>query len=389
MAQFSLPIFAIFAFFVTISPSVLIAQAIENPYENVDSFRLFSALKSPFSQFAKNVSMKSVLEDIAGSYEIAFWIDRRVDGDQSVSLSTKNKETIQTTIEKLADDCNCEIAYLNQIVYFAPKTQAATVDFAFWNLSIATQTASPAKEDPSFQTVDRWQWSHPTEPSRLFRDRAQQQAFDIDNLDLIEHDLWAPKSLPPGSFAAQWTCVLAGFATTLDQTDQRQKEHWSVTPAVTPEDVSFEYSPKQMTSVGKLEFTKWKELWPTVVVKRTPTGFWKIDAPVAAHRDFVRRANTLEIERITPRPSKPKPKPTLDNSRYSLKLQGTFGAVLIALREQAAIEFTPWPLPASVTDRRITLDIKDVTLDSLLQSLAQQAKVEIIRREKIVTIRIP
>jgi hypothetical protein len=390
MAQFSLPIFAIFAFFISISPCVLIAQPIKNPYENTDSFRLFHALKSPFSQFAKNVSMKSVLEDLARSHEIVFWIDRRVNGDQSISLSTDASATVQSTLEKLAVDCNCEIAYINQIVYFAPITKAAIAEFSYWNLALAAQTASTLKADRSRESVDLWQWSNPSEPTRLFRDRSQQQSFVIENMDLIEHDLWAPNSLPPSSFAAQWSCVLAGFGVTLLPSSQNQQQGpWPLIESPPPENVSFDYSPKQMMSVGKAEFTKWKEMWPTATVARTSPGLWKIDASVAAHRDFVRRANTTEIERLAGRAIKPKSKQSIENSRFSLKLQGTLSAVFTALRDQAGIEVTPWPLPANIGERRITLDLKEVTLDSLLQSLGQQANLEIIRQGKIVIIRIP
>ncbi|MCY2973767.1 MAG: hypothetical protein NTW52_03770 [Planctomycetota bacterium] len=334
--------------------------------------------------------MKSVLEDLARSHGMAFWIDRRVDGDQSISLSTDASATVQSTLEKLAADCNCEIAYLNQIVYFAPRTQAATADFAYWNLAIATQTASSMKADRSRESADLWQWSNPSEPTRLIRDRSQRQFFAIENMDLIEHDLWAPYSLPPGSFAAQWSCVLAGFGATLLQSNQaQQQEQWSIIASPPPEDVSFDYSPKQMISIGKAEFTKWKEMWPSSTVKKTQLGLWKIDASVAAHREFIRRTNATEIERFAARATKPKSKQSIENSRFSLKLQGTLSAVFTALREQAGIEVTPWPLPANIAERRITLDLKEVTLDSLLQSLGQQAKLEIIRQDKIVTIRIP
>ena len=404
MAQLSLPIFAIFAFLLSFSPIVLIAQQIKNPYENMDSFRLFQTSKSPFSQFAKNVSLSSVLEDLARSHEIDSWIDRRVDRDQSVSLSSDTNSTVQSTLDKLAADCECEIAYLNQIVYFAPKTQGAIAEFAYWNLFMATQsltiqpittqTDPSTKVDSSSKSVDRWQWSTPIQPSELFRDRSKQLSMRIENLDLIEHDLWGPQNLPPADFAAQWSCVLTGFATTLrpvSQPEQGQtaKGVWSIEPAAKPENVSFEYTPKQMASVGKTQFTDWKAAWPNASVKKTPMGSWKVDASVAAQRDFIRRASALEIDRIGPRLAKPRSKHSVDNSRFSLKLQGTLGAVLEALREQASIEVIPWPLPASAKDRRITLDLKEVTLDALLQSIAREANLEIVRDDKKVNVRIP
>ena len=398
MTQFSLPIFTIFAFLTSISPHVLIAQQIKNPYENMDSFRLFQISKSPFSQLAKNVSMSSVLEDLARSHEIASWIDRRVDRDQSVSLSSDTNATVQSTLDKLASDCECEIAYLNQIVYFAPKTQGAIADFAYWNLFMATQPVTTqidpsAKVDSLWNSVARWQWSNPIQPSELFRARSKQLSMRIENLDMIEHDLWGPQSIPPTDFAAQWTCVLTGFATTLRPVSQLkqvqlEQRHWFIEPTTKPENVSFEYTPKQMASVGKRQFTDWKAAWPNASVKKTALGSWKIDATVAAQRDFVRRASALEIDRIAPRLAKPKSKPSVDNSRFSLKLQGTLGAVLEALREQASIEVIPWPLPASAKDRRITLDLKEVTLDALLQSIAREANLEIVRDDRKVTVRI-
>ena len=404
MTQFSLPIFTIFAFLTAISPHVLIAQQLKNPYENMDSFRLFQTSKSPFSQFAKNVSLSSVLENLARSHEIDSWIDRRVDRDQSVSLSSDTNSTVQSTLDKLAADCECEIAYLNQIVYFAPKTQGAIAEFAYWNLFMATQTIATqpittqidpsTKVDSSWKSVDRWQWSNPTQPSELFLDRSKQLSMRIENLDLIEHDLWGPQSLPAADFAAQWSCVLTGFASTLrpvSHTEQGQLEqrHWFIEPTAKSENVSFEYTPKQMASVGKTQFTDWKATWPNTSVKKTPSGSWKIDAPVAAQRDFLRRASALEIDRIGPRLAKPRSKPSVDNSRFSLKLQGTLGAVLEALRAQASIEVIPWPLPVAAKDRRITLDLKEVTLDALLQSIAREANLEIIRDDKKVTVRIP
>jgi hypothetical protein len=389
MARLFLPTFTIFAFLLAASPCFLMAQQVKNPYENLDSFRLFRTLKSPFSQFAKNVSFKRVLEDLASAHQVSYWIDRRVDADQPVSVFTDTNSTVQSTLEKLAADIDCELAYVNQIVYFAPKSQGAVAEFAYWNLFMATHIETSSNTDLSWRTAERWQWTQPIEPLQLIRDRSKQLMLQIENLDLIEHDLWGPHNLPAGDFSSQWSCVLGGFGLTLRRSSQPTERDWLIESTTSPATVSFDYAPKQMASVGKAQFTDWKAIYPNVSVKKTPSGSWLVDASVAAHRDFVRRANLIEIDRLVPREAKPKSKQSLDNSRFSLKVQGTLGAVLEALGAQAGLEVTPWPLPAKTRDLQMTLDLKDVTLDVLLQSIAKQANIEIIRQDKKVTVRVP
>jgi len=377
MTQFLLPIFTILALWQAFFPTQLIAQSQKNPYENVECFEVFQTLEKPCSQFVHNATLRTVLENISNAYDIFVWIDRRVDGERSVSISTDDQTTVGLVLEKIAADCDCKIAFINQIAYFAPIEEANRIEFAYWQL-YALNSSNAGR-----RTVDAWEWTRITQPSDLFNERAFKLSLQLSNNNSIEHDLWRPHRIPSANLAAQWTCVLSGFGSTLRIEPDNAIY---IEPSKVPENVRFTYSESKMQGVGRSPYQAWKEAWPEAVVKKTTTNTWLVTAPVAAHRQFVRLANASEIAKIAAARNRNAIIPKLENSRFSLKANGSLGAILKALKRQAPLDIQPWPLEAKIEDRRVELDLKQATLDELLQNVATQTDTKIIRQGNSVTI---
>jgi len=377
MTHFLLPIFTIFALWQAFFSTQLIAQSPKNPYENIECFEVFQTLEKPCSQFVQNATLRTVLENISTAYDISVWIDRRVDKEHSVSISTDDQATVGSVLEKIAADCDCKIAFINQIAYFAPSEEASRIEFAYWQLYSLTSSNAGRRQ------VDAWEWTRVTQPVELINERAHKLSLKLTTDTSIEHDLWRSHRIPASNLAAQWTCALSGFGSTLrvDPDNAIQIE-----PAKAPENVRFTYSATQMQGVGKSPFQAWKETWPEAFVKKTATNSWLVTASVAAHRQFIQLANASEIANIAAARSRIAITPKLDNSRFSLKANGSLGAILNALKQQAPIDIQPWPLATKIEDRRVELDLKQATLDELLQIIAMQTNTKITRQGKIVTI---
>jgi len=382
MTHFLLPIFAIFASVMAVIPSKLMSQQVKNPYENIESFELFQTLDAPCSQFAKNISLRTVLANIAAEHGIAIWIDRNVNSDLPISIMSDDNTNVATLLEKLATQCECELAYLNQIIYFAPRSQADDIEFAYWQLYFLSEGTR------GNQRLDEWKWPSVIEPSKLIADRSQQLKMRLNQLESIEHDLWNPSSIPASDFAAQWTSILAGFSTTIRG---KFPDSLNLEPYATPETVRFTYPARYMKSVGKTQFQAWKTKWFDATTKRVEPDSWEIKAPVAAHRQFIRMANAVEIGKVVKARVKAQKNISKEIGvlRFTINAKGSLGAILSAVKQQAPIEIQPWPLPASIESRRAELELIQVSLDTLLQSVAIQTQTEIVRSGKQVTVKLP
>ncbi len=78
----------------------------------------------------------------------------------------------------------------------------------------------------------------------------------------------------------------------------------------------------------------------------------------------------------------------LDTAKYELNLEGDLKTVVEALSQQLQITFHPLPLSADVGERRIRIQVKDVTLNQLLDAIGIEAKVRFERTEDKVKINV-
>jgi hypothetical protein len=180
--------------------------------------------------------------------------------------------------------------------------------------------------------------------------------------------------IPETSLAAQWTCLLSGFDCTL-QADS--KNQWQIGPMPEVTDVEFIYG-KQLQKIPVKRVQEWRTKWPASKVATLLNRSISITAPVAAHRELMAAAN----ENLIPQQ---KATQRFDDARFTLAYQGEVGKLLEALTKQLELKILPWPLPPSQITQRIQIDVKEVSIDELLNSISSQINTSVVRDGKTVT----
>ena len=347
----------------------LYAQTELHPYENSRFLKTYATLHQSSSQVFENITLRNTLENIESAMNVAIWLDRRIDGEQLVQMKS-GQRTFLECVQEICSQTNTEIACLENILYIAPSHQSSKIETAYWKLMIERDCEAWRKKGTPLQ------WNVPSEVKSILEQCKKSLSVKIEGLDLLEHDLWAPKSIPEASLAAQWTCLLSGFDRSL-KTVNRQ----SFTIETIPEasDVVFEYS-TQIQKMKPAQIQEWKARWPTAIPKSNgKKGATLIKAPVAAHRAIIVAGLADKLATM----SKP---PAFEKLRYTLDHDGALAGLIGPLGKQIGLTIEPWPLPAEMAKRQVHVHVKEASIDEILSKIAKQTDLQIKRTEKIVSI---
>jgi hypothetical protein len=343
------------------------AEGLPHPYENLRVYQLHATLSQPSVQIAENLSLREVVRGVEYAIGSTVWLDRRLDGEQSISLPP-GPRSISALLQEVCQQAHAELAWIENLLYLAPPGQASHIEAAYWRLF--TQPATPRWRE----TAPLRQWSSSREVSELIGGLKGETPLPIAHLIDLPKDRWGAASLASASLAAHWTCLLAGFDRTLIPDDV---EGWRLGPLPSDSEaaaVVWEY-PASLRQVPTAKLQGWRQQWPGSEVNLLPQGGFRITATVAAHRELIALANALKYRPVPP--GRAGGKKASQASRYSLNLQGTVGDKLPPLTQQLGYALKPWPLPDAVMQRRLAVELKDVTLPELLDALGRVAGLKL------------
>ena len=343
------------------------AEGFPHPYENIRVYQLHATLRQPSVQIAENLTLREVVRGVDYAIGSTVWLDRRLDGEQSISLPP-GARSISELLQEVCNQSQAELAWFENLLYLAPAGQAPRMEAAYWRLF--TQPTTPLWR----KTALLRQWSSSREVSELIRGLEGETPLRIANLVELPRDRWGAARVAPASLAAHWTCLLAGFDRTLIPDDA---DVWRLGPLPSDQEaaaVVWEY-PTSVRQVPTGKLQGWRQQWPGSEVNLLPQGGFRITAAVAAHRELIALANELKYRPVPP--GRAGGKKASQEPRYSLNLQGTVGDKLPTLTRQLGYELQPWPLPEMVMQRRLAVELKDVTLPELLDALGRVAGLKL------------
>ena len=357
----------IFSFFAL--QAFLCAQTELHPYENLKFLKTYATLQQSSPQVFENVTLRNTLKNIESAMNVAIWLDRRIDGEQLVQLKS-GQRTFLECIQQLCSQTNTEIAWLENILYIAPSGQSSKIEMAYWKLMTERDCEAWRKKGPPLQ------WDVPTEVKNILEQCKKTLSFKIEGLDRIEHDLWAPKSIPEASIAAQWTCLLSGFDRSLKTVN---RQNFMIEEIPEASDVVFEYS-TQLQKMKPPQIQEWKANWPTAIAKSgTKKGGTSIKAPVTAHRAII-LAGLADRFAVLNKP------PEFEKLRSTLDYDGELAGLIGPLGKQIGLTIEPWPLPAETAKRKVHVHVKVASIDEILATIAKQTDLQIKRTDKTVSI---
>jgi hypothetical protein len=337
---------------------------------------LQARLGSPVDIVWAENPLRRAIRNLSQAQGVAVLVDRRVDPDQKLDLQFSGAP-LRDALQEIAHRRGLGISLLGPVVYLGPPEAAARLR----TLSALREEDVQRLPDPAgrrFSQLKPFKWDDLATPRDLLKQLAKQNGFELANLQLVPHDLWAAADLPPLSLADRLTLLAIQF----DLTFSISADGTLVSLAPLPERVA--------------------------VVRSYPGGA----DPAATARNFSRLAPTAEIKAARGRvyvrglvedqeriarphhadsPSKPPPREGLSNKRFTLTVtKKPVGALLRQLAKQLKLELAidqqALDRAGISLDQLVSFSVKEVTADELFRAAARPAGLSVHRRGHTVEV---
>ena len=180
----------------------------------VTGLRLRRRLEEPVPGVSwKSVPLHAVLTQMSDGFGIALIPDRRIDPTATIDLHVANKP-LQEVLQDIAAAVGAEIRVTGNAVYLGPKNAASLVrtlaEIRKQEL-LASDSQKPESRRIELQRGKTIEWQDLTTPGEILQRISAKWDMQVENGELVPHDLWAGARLPQMSAAEMFTCVLIQF----------------------------------------------------------------------------------------------------------------------------------------------------------------------------------
>jgi hypothetical protein len=282
--------------------------------------------------------LRRALDSLARSQRVAIFLDRRIDPGQPIDLSVQN-QPLRVVIHRLADFLRIGVCRVGPVVFFGPRPTTEVLEAALESRRNEIQRWPPAFAK-RLLTARPAAWPELAEPRQLIQDLGDRSQLEIEGLERVPHDLWPAADLPPLDFAEHMSLLLAGFDLTFQPVDGAPR------------------------------------------IRLVPL-------PVAEIEDRVVESGETKPRQSPPkkdRPSKPPATPG-GEVRYTLEVQNQpVGPVTQALASQLGLQIELAPQTQGRLDRRVSFQVKEATIDALLQALLEPAGLTYRLSGQVLTV---
>lgn len=153
--------------------------------------------------------LRSVLQQIEQSYQLACFRDRRIDSDQIVELSG-GPGNIRRLLGAIAEASGAAVSLPGNVVYLGPNSKARLLRTLIQQRTIDVRRVLRTKTS-AWEKQRTFDWPILTQPRELALSLAESVGVKIANPELIEHDLWAAETLPELTPVEMLSVLLIGF----------------------------------------------------------------------------------------------------------------------------------------------------------------------------------
>ena len=288
------------------------------------------------------------LNELAQRQKIGIFLDRRVDGSQLIKFRASDV-AFEEFLWRLCEKLDIGMCRLEDVYYVGPKSTAARLPEMLEDLKTIVRETSGRRKD-KWKRRSKLNIERLTEPVSLLDAIANNLNFQVSNIEVVPHDLWGECFIPNCSGTAKMALLLAGF------------------------ELSFQPN-ADLTSISLQSITS-KQL----VIREFRTGqktnslFELINDAFPDHSIVKNRrsitatgdeSTILQIDRIIASSYRPEVA-SLSKQRFSMKGQTTRKLILQEISQSLnrQLDIPDWIEPQ--LEARINLDVKDVTIESLI-----------------------
>jgi hypothetical protein len=278
-------------------------------------------------------------------------MDRRLDPGFKVNFTCQS-QPLRSALRRLALQLGVDVSYSDTVVYLGPKpmgNQFATL-VALRELDVERL---PNQRRALFRRRESLSFPDLATPRELLRLLAKQAECQLDGEELVPHDLWPARSLPPMTLVERLSIVLAGFDLTFAIADGGDTLQIVEKPRAVA--LRRTYAPQKDIARSMQEI---RDHFPHLQVDRVGSRI-AVTAMKEDHRLVDRLLRGKKIERAV----------VGVESRYTLKVQNQLlGAVITAVAQRSGYQLQTDPRVAAKLQQRVTFQVADVDVDGLLQA---------------------
>jgi hypothetical protein len=343
-----------------------------------DTLELPSQLKRRLTAAWQGQELGTVLERIATSQDVDIWLDRRVDPQQQIDVRVSDAP-LADALSQITAPHMLGWSSLGGIIYVGPRESASELA-TLAELAKNSLSRVPAKNRERWLAAAPAEWPRLSEPREILTAWLENAGVRLANPDVLSHDLWNAKTLPPLSLVDKVVLLLVGFDQACEILPNGQS--CLIVPIRRPVVITKSYETGRRTREFLAEF---KEN-PTVSINRkgngvAVTGRWEDHEHVAA------------ILKGTSRDNQPQRQPMVrdDQKVFSLRLTNQpVGKVIDQLANQLGLTVS-WSreLLSRPLDPRTTLvscDVSNGNLAQLLEGVLSPAGFEFKLKDKVLEI---
>ncbi len=309
------------------------------------------------------IPLRRGLGRIAANQGVAIWLDRRVDPGQAVDFSIRGTPLL-SALEKLAIQLKLGVGSVGNVLYLGPPAVAeklATVA-ALRREEVAQL---PAEARSAWQTRRPMRWEALAAPHELLEQWASEldlgdAPLQVVRPELLPHDRWAAADFPSLPLSDRLSLLLAGFSLTYDIS----RDGSAIRLAPLPESATITRTFRPDNALRAEQQVA--RQFPEVAVSRRGNRL----TASGRFEDLERIARLLRGEQIN--------MPAVQDAdvRLSLKVENEqVGGIVRALERQYGLTVKLDPALGELLTKRVTFEVKLVTLEELLEVVLTPAGI--------------
>lgn len=295
--------------------------------------------------------IRESLRRLATNQGVSIWLDRRVDPAHEVNLLV-NDVSLDQALHRIGSALGGGACYVGSVAYLGsvPVTEKLATLAALRRDDVKRL---PGAARTRFEQAANWTWEPVSTPRELLDQLARSVNAKITNSEQIPHDLWAAGNVPAMPVTDRMTLLLAGF----DLTFEIARDGSAIRLVPMPETVAIERSYPPRGSLNAMSKMIW-QAFPDIEIKKTGAQL-TISGTFEQHELIGRLVRGEKIRRADPIPGSQRFDLHVDKQPVSAILK------VIAQREGLTVRIDP-SIRAKL-EQRISYDVKQLTLDELLE----------------------
>ncbi|MEX0819199.1 MAG: hypothetical protein WD070_06390 [Pirellulaceae bacterium] len=313
------------------------------------------------------------LQGLAANQRVAIWLDRRVDPGHELDLAVQDS-TLDEGLQRVASAIGGGVSYVGSVAYLGSTPVTAKL------ATLAAMRRDDAKQLPPsarvrFTATSPWTWETLATPRELLGQLARAADANVVNADQIPHDLWPAGDLPALPLTDRMTLLLAGFDLTFEIASDGSAI--GLTPMPAKVSIQRSYSPRGSLNAA---MTTIASAFPGVEIKKDRARL-AITGTFEQHEAIERLVRGEPVRRVETTPGSKRFDLRVDNQPIGSIIQAVAGRERLEVRMDAATK--------TKLQQRISLDVKQLTLEELLQQTLGAAEIRYTLQDGVLEIFAP